>query len=86
MKIFILLLLLLSFINIKCGPITAYTACTACCASIHWYDWFVPIFGASTTGLCIIEACLNPIPGPCIDPRDNSCMFIFLGTLILPSP
>jgi hypothetical protein len=86
-KILIISLILMSFYN-SCytGPVTAYTACTVCCAGVHAIDWLTIVWGACGTGACILEACISPIPGLCLDPRDNVCVITFLTTLALPTP
>lgn len=80
------LFLLLLVSSVIGGPIAAYTACTACCGSVHATDYLVPLFGLGTTGFCILEACISPIPGVCADPRDNICVLSFYGALALPTP
>ena len=84
----IYLILLISFISstVISGPISAYSACVACCGAIHSADWFMLGYGAVATGLCIVEACINPVPSPCIDPRDNTCTLVFQGAFFLPTP
>ena len=83
-KLYIILFIL--FAKSNSGPVAAYTACTVCCGAIHSWSWFVPIVGASFTGACIVDACLSPIPGMCVDPRNNACVLAYLGALVLPTP
>ena len=71
---------------VKTGPVAAYTACSACCAAVHAPDWLTIVWGFAGTGICIGEACISPIPGLCVDPRDNACVIAFYTALALPSP
>lgn len=69
------------------GPVTAHSLCVSCCAAAHSADWLIPLVGATTTGMCIVESCLSvlPISLP-LDPRDTVCMTTFLAAMLLPTP
>ena len=71
---------------ILAGPITAYSLCTGCCGVVHSPDWGCFGLGAMTTGLCILEACFNPMPGIVPDPRDIPCQLIYASSFLLPTP